>query len=327
MSAAISEWEASIQGLWDRFDTLDLEEGVAAMRELTDSCPAGDGRAAFELAGMYDSMGLEAEACGEYERALALGLDEARHAQLAVQYGSTLRNLGRLDDAIAVLSAAPTHESTGSAPRVVLALALHSAGRKDEALRVAIESQIENLPRYRRSMRNYAAALTAPPQAEAAEAPQNSLTPPDPTSSLELRPATASDIDWLVELRAVVLRDDLERLGVYDPKRVRQRLRDEFRPENTQIIMLDGADAGSISVREEADARWIEHFYITPTAQNRGIGTALLARVLAAGDPRPHRLNFLQGSAARRLYERHGFAVETEDDVDVWMIREVRRVF
>lgn len=109
---------------------------------------------------MYDSMGFEAEAGAEYERVLELGLDDARHAQLAVQYGSTLRNLGRLDEAIAVLRAAPTHETTGSAPRLVLALALHSAGRKDEALRIAIEAQIEALPRYQRSMRNYAAALT-----------------------------------------------------------------------------------------------------------------------------------------------------------------------
>ncbi|MPN15867.1 hypothetical protein SDC9_163203 [bioreactor metagenome] len=105
-------------------------------------------------------MDYEAEAAAEYRRALELGLDDARHAQLAVQYGSTLRNLGQLDEAIAVLSAAPAHESTGTAPRIVLALALHSAGRKDEALRVAIESQIEFLPQYHQSMREYAAALT-----------------------------------------------------------------------------------------------------------------------------------------------------------------------
>lgn len=107
-------------------------------------------------------MGFEYEACIEYENALKLGLDAARHAQLAVQYGSTLRNLNRLDEAITVLQGAPTHESTGSAPLIVLALTLHSAGRKDEALRVAIEAQIASLPRYQRSMRNYAAALTGP---------------------------------------------------------------------------------------------------------------------------------------------------------------------
>ncbi|MDR2998573.1 MAG: tetratricopeptide repeat protein [Microbacterium sp.] len=160
MTVTIEQWEASVASLWERFEDFGREEGVTAMRELAESCPAADGRAAFEMAGMYDSMGFEAEAGVEYERALDLGLDDARHAQLAVQYGSTLRNLGRLDEAIEVLRAAPTHASTGSAPRIVLALALHSAGRKDEALRVSIEAQIDDLPRYQRSMRNYAAALT-----------------------------------------------------------------------------------------------------------------------------------------------------------------------
>jgi hypothetical protein len=33
------------------------------------------------------------------------------------------------------------------------------------------------------------------------------------------------------------------------------------------------------------------------------------------------RLNVLQGSAARRLYERHGFVLETQDPIDVFMVR------
>ncbi|WP_425309968.1 tetratricopeptide repeat protein [Ammonicoccus fulvus] len=162
MTSPIHDWEDRVADLWDRFDSLEPDEGIAAMRSLAAECPATDGRAAFELAGMYDSMGYEAEAGNAYEQALRLGLDEARHAQLAVQYGSTLRNLGRLDEAISILESAPAHESTGTAPRVVLALALHSAGRKDEALRVALEAQIDSLPRYQRSMRNYAAELTKP---------------------------------------------------------------------------------------------------------------------------------------------------------------------
>lgn len=170
MTTSIDEWEERVADLWDRFDSLGRDEGVAAMRTLVLTCPAADGRGAFELAGMYDSMGSEAEAAEEYEHALALGLDDARQAQLAVQYGSTLRNLGRLDEAINILQSAPLHESTGSAPRVVLALALHSAGRKDEALRVALEAQIDGLPRYQRSMRAYVAELTQPP------------TPVDPTT-------------------------------------------------------------------------------------------------------------------------------------------------
>lgn len=153
------DWEARVADLWGRADDLSRDDAVAAMRALADERP-DDGRAAFDLAGMYDSTGFEHEAEREYERALELGLDAEHHARLAVQYGSTLRNTGRVDDAIAVLEAAPTHPSTGDAPRAFLALALHSAGRHDEALRVALEALEPTLPRYRRSLRAYAEDLT-----------------------------------------------------------------------------------------------------------------------------------------------------------------------
>lgn len=156
-------WLERMDALWERFDSIPAEDAIAQMRALADAYPGTDGRAAFELAGMLDSQGFEHEAEREYERALALGLGAEQHARLAVQYGSTLRNTGRIDDAIAVLEAAPMHPSTGAAPRVFLALALHSAGRHDEAMRVVVEAIEPTLPRYNRSVRAYAAALTKPP--------------------------------------------------------------------------------------------------------------------------------------------------------------------
>lgn len=158
-------WSATVADLWDRFDETPADQAIAAMRALAGAYPGVDGRAVFELAGMLDSHGREQEAERQYERALALGLSAEQHAQLAVQYGSTLRNTGRVEDAIAVLEAAPEHPSTGSSPRVFLALALHSAGRHDEALRVVIEALEPTLPRYNRSIRAYAAALTDRPAA------------------------------------------------------------------------------------------------------------------------------------------------------------------
>lgn len=133
------------------------------------------------------------------------------------------------------------------------------------------------------------------------------------------RPATDSDLDWIVEVRALVLRDDLERLGRFDPIRVRQRMRDGFCAANTRVITADGEDVGSVSVRHEPDVRWLEHFYIVPAMQGRGIGSRVLELVLHEHHESPWRLNVLKGSDARRLYERHGFVADTEDDVDVFM--------
>lgn len=51
----------------------------------------------------------------------------------------------------------------------------------------------------------------------------------------------------------------------------------------------------------------LTHLYTDPSAQNRGVGTALLDHVK---DRRPERLElwvFQRNNGARRFYERHGF--------------------
>ncbi|MGL3201196.1 MULTISPECIES: hypothetical protein [Curtobacterium] len=68
---------------------------------------------------------------------------------------------------------------------------------------------------------------------------------------IALRPAVAADIDSLVELRALVLRADLERLGVFDEVRVRSRMRDAWRPEWTRVVVVDRADVGSVTKRRK----------------------------------------------------------------------------
>jgi len=144
----------------------------------------------------------------------------------------------------------------------------------------------------------------------------------------ETRPASAADVEAVAELRAEALRGDLERLGRYDAHRVRQRLRDGFEPAHTWVIEVAGAFGGCVALRPDADARchWLEHFYLAPRLQGAGIGSGVLRELLERCDRdgvRVVRLNVLQGSPARRLYEWHGFTVETEDPVDVFMVREV----
>ncbi|KJS53243.1 acetyltransferase [Streptomyces rubellomurinus subsp. indigoferus] len=139
-----------------------------------------------------------------------------------------------------------------------------------------------------------------------------------------LRPATAADVEPLAELRAQVMRADLERLGRYDDHRVRQRLRDNFSPRHTTVVLVDHALAGCVTVRpDDRGGRYLEYFYLRPQHQGRGLGTAVLRHVLAEADAagEPVRLQALQGSASRRLYERHGFTAEREDPIDVFMHR------
>jgi GNAT superfamily N-acetyltransferase len=140
----------------------------------------------------------------------------------------------------------------------------------------------------------------------------------------KMRSASLADVEAVAELRALVLRADLERLGRYDEQRVRQRLRNEFAPAHTWVLEVDGAFAGCVSLRSAEGGHWLEHFYLAPRLQGGGIGTAVLRKLLEQCDRDGTlvRLNVLQGSPARRLYERHGFTLETEDPVDVFMVRE-----
>ncbi|MEU0628795.1 GNAT family N-acetyltransferase [Streptomyces sp. NPDC005989] len=143
------------------------------------------------------------------------------------------------------------------------------------------------------------------------------------TAPWALRPALPEDIEALAELRAVVMRPDLERLGRYDEHRVRQRLRDGYVPRHTSVVVVDGELAGCVTLRPADGGLRLENFCLSPALHGRGTGTAVLRSLLARADEAGAtvRLDVLQGSAARALYERHGFTLERQDPIDVFMVR------
>lgn len=140
-----------------------------------------------------------------------------------------------------------------------------------------------------------------------------------------MRQSHQEDKEQLAELRALVLYDDLTRLGRYDEVRVRERFRTTFDPDYTWIIEAEGSMVGCIAFKPRAEEYLLEHFYIHPDHQGKRIGTQVLNMLLDREEIRGKRvtLNVLQGSPARRLYERLGFVLDTEDEVDVFMSKLV----
>ena len=158
----MGDWEDRVRDFWATFDGADRDAAVARMRDLAAERGPDDPDARFEMGGAYDTTGAENEAAAEYAAARELGLSGSRLARLNIQEGSTLRNLGRFEQAVEMLEASEPDPAVGDAHAVFLALALRDAGRPDEALRVAIEALIPHLPRYQRSAAAYAKALTEP---------------------------------------------------------------------------------------------------------------------------------------------------------------------
>jgi GNAT superfamily N-acetyltransferase len=125
------------------------------------------------------------------------------------------------------------------------------------------------------------------------------------------------------------MRESLERLGRYDDRRVRERFLSAFAPEHTYALEADRSVVGSIALRPAPEGTWIEHFYLHPSLQGNGIGSGVLRAITSAADGSAMTLwlDVLQRSEARRLYERHGFELDHEDPVDVYLRRLPARCY
>lgn len=124
----------------------------------------GDAHVLYEVGGSYDTAGEEEAAAGYYERALAAGLEGDVLRRCLLQYGSTLRNLDRFDESLAVLDRALELFPRSASVRVWQALSLHAAGRSDAAVAALMELagdeiRTEDLLRYEAAIRGNAAYL------------------------------------------------------------------------------------------------------------------------------------------------------------------------
>ncbi len=133
-----------------------------------------------------------------------------------------------------------------------------------------------------------------------------------------LQGAHADDFEALLALRLRAMQPSLQQIGRYDEARARERLAAGFDPAHTQHIVADGRRVGFLVLKQLSHALRLDHFYIDPTAQRRGIGSAVLHGVCAQADEAllPVELCALKGSDANRFYLRHGFAMTGDGDWD-----------
>jgi GNAT superfamily N-acetyltransferase len=134
---------------------------------------------------------------------------------------------------------------------------------------------------------------------------------------------TATDFDELVELRIAAMRDSLERVGRFDAERARERLCKSFYPEYTEFVVLDGRRIGFYTFRPADEGFHLDHFYIHPSCQSRGIGSHVIRDLLLQSDARqmPVRLGALRDSPSNRFYQRHGFVQTAVDEWDIYYVR------
>ncbi|WP_405160241.1 tetratricopeptide repeat protein [Nocardia sp. NBC_01499] len=161
------DWEERVAAAWATFDDYDearAGEFRAVIDALVAELPSDNPLGPFEQAGAWDSTGHSDKAIPLYREALALGLDGSQRRQATIQLASSLRNIGRAEEGVKLLTdeLAARSDELDDAVRAFLALCLSTLGRDREGLALVLGALAPHLPQYQRSTANYASQLVEP---------------------------------------------------------------------------------------------------------------------------------------------------------------------
>ncbi len=146
-------------------------------------------------------------------------------------------------------------------------------------------------------------------------------------ASFRFGPAAPSDLERLTALRIAAMRPALERIGRFDPDRARRRLADEYQPEHTRLIWVGDGLAGCVAYAPDGPRRrLVRHFYLDPARQGRGLGSAVMAALMAEADAAGETavLTVVRESLANAFYMRFGFVETGRDEIDIFYARAPR---
>jgi len=128
---------------------------------------------------------------------------------------------------------------------------------------------------------------------------------------MELRRANSSDADAVAQIFLAARREMTYLPSLHTDAEVRRFVADLLLVDaELWVAELDGSVAGFVAL----GAATVEHLYVDPAAQRRGVGARLLE---LAQERRPDGLElwvFQRNDGALRFYERHGFRVVRTTD-------------
>jgi Tetratrico peptide repeat len=156
-----ADWEQRLSDAWASIDRCSEAEFLALIGQLADELPEDSAVGLFERAAAFDSTGHSDLAVPLYRQALDHGLTGERRRRAVIQMASSLRNIGQPEQSVALLRAEldAGSDHLDGAVRAFLALALVDVGREREAVSLALAALVPHLPRYQRSVANYARLL------------------------------------------------------------------------------------------------------------------------------------------------------------------------
>jgi GNAT superfamily N-acetyltransferase len=137
------------------------------------------------------------------------------------------------------------------------------------------------------------------------------------------RSATQADYVFALDLYVEAIRAYAEAWMTWVDDEQAARFAANWRVEDCRIISLDGCgDIGWLDMDLSGEPAFLRQLYIAKAHRGRGLGGAVMERLIAEWADRPAILSVLLNNPARRLYERCGFVPEREDGMRLWMRRQ-----
>jgi ribosomal protein S18 acetylase RimI-like enzyme len=126
---------------------------------------------------------------------------------------------------------------------------------------------------------------------------------------ISLRPATRADDEFCYQLHKAAMGGYVVAVWGWEEQVQREYHARAFKPRRWQIITVNGANAGMLSVEYRPDEVYLARIELRPRVQGRGIGTRVINALLAEARERGQDLVLdvlVVNERARALYERLG---------------------
>jgi len=138
-------------------------------------------------------------------------------------------------------------------------------------------------------------------------------------TAIALRPATAADAAFSFRLHRATMRPYVAPIWGWDDAIQEAMHNQRFNPATTQVITVDGIDAGILVTEERPTELYLERIAIDPSHQGNGIGSRVIQGLLAeaAEQGKTMLLEVLTTNPrAEVLYRRLGFREESRHGPD-----------
>jgi len=151
--------------------------------------------------------------------------------------------------------------------------------------------------------------------------------PAEAATIFATRPASPADRRRLYEIHRAAMGPYVSELWGWDDAWQAEAFSKGFDPGSTRVVVVGEQPVGFFETHEDADAVVLSKIELDPAIQRRGIGTRVIADVLAEARARGKAVRlqvFKINERARSLYRRLGFLETGETPRHVQMAAPMR---